>query len=131
MRWLEGEALRFAACVRRSMVHRNVSFVIDQHPMEAWLSLHAAALQQAASERQLWERLMASLPTPRPTAHDMQQHPGERGRTHSLSLSFPLFPFGSPQSATCGSCSFRPRHRLASLSPLGLEGSPGVEMSSL
>lgn len=33
--------------------------MLEHHPMEAWLALHAQPLQQASATRQLWERLIA------------------------------------------------------------------------
>ena len=35
--------------------------VFESHPMEAWVALHAQALQQTAAQQHLWERVLEGL----------------------------------------------------------------------
>ncbi len=50
-------------CLRNGLYTcRRLSMVLAQHPMESWLALHASALHRTAAQRQIWERLIASLP---------------------------------------------------------------------
>lgn len=55
--------------------------MLEQHPLESWLSLHASAMARTAAQRQLWERLLASLPPgglqPDSSSHD--KHGGRWG----------------------------------------------------
>jgi len=70
--------------------HRRLSMVLAQHPMEAWLALHASALNRTAAQRQvrLFYKLFCAIcvSNPHPSVANVT-HTQAHTRTHTHILA--------------------------------------------